>query len=176
VTWSVVSGHVDERTRELLTSCWVDVSNAGGAVGFPHPPVDHAQVRAATNALAARVAAGHAKLVVAADADGVCGWVVLDFNSFVVMRHGAWVRRRQSHPRRRGQGLGKELLRRLEEVARQEGLEFLRLTLRDGLGLDEFYGRLGWQQVGRVPGALRVAPGDDRDELHMVKPLHLNQA
>jgi hypothetical protein len=54
-------------------------------------------------------------------------------------------------------------------VAREEmGLEQLHLALRGGTGLERFYRRLGWQVVGSWPGALRVAPGDDRDEILMV--------
>jgi hypothetical protein len=30
---------------------------------------------------------------------------------------------------------------------------------------------LGYREVGRLPGALRVAPGDDRDEVLMWLPL-----
>ncbi len=40
------------------------------------------------------------------------------------------------------------------------------------LGLEDFYGRLGWAEIGRWPDALRLAPGDDRDEILMIlRPL-----
>ena len=35
-------------------------------------------------------------------------------------------------------------------------------------GLEDFYGRLGWKEIGRWPGALRLASDDDRDEVLMV--------
>ncbi|HCA87791.1 MAG TPA: hypothetical protein DEQ61_21410 [Streptomyces sp.] len=44
------------------------------------------------------------------------------------------------------------------------GLEQLHLAARAGVGLEAFYGRLGWKEVGRWLGALRLGPGDDRDE------------
>ena len=58
-------------------------------------------------------------------------------------------------------------------VARDEmGLEQLHLAAGGGAGLEEFYRRLGWTEVGRWPEALRLAPGDDRDEVLMIlKPL-----
>jgi hypothetical protein len=31
--------------------------------------------------------------------------------------------------------------------------------------VDAFYRGLGYVEVGRLPGAIRVAPGDDRDEI-----------
>ena len=56
----------------------------------------------------------------------------------------------------------------VRRVARNEmGLEQLHLAARDGVGLEDFYGRLGWKEVGRWPGALRFAQGDDRDEILM---------
>lgn len=45
------------------------------------------------------------------------------------------------------------------------------IGLRGGMGLEGFYERLGWEIVGRWPAALRLAPGDDRDEVLMVLPL-----
>jgi hypothetical protein len=48
------------------------------------------------------------------------------------------------------------------------GLEQLHLAVRGGTGLEHFYARLGWREIGRWPGALRLAPGDDRDEILMV--------
>jgi hypothetical protein len=35
-------------------------------------------------------------------------------------------------------------------------------------GWPRFYQRLGWEVTGRWPGALRLAPGDDRDEILMI--------
>ncbi|MFI0785662.1 hypothetical protein ACH4Q6_08715 [Streptomyces lydicus] len=42
---------------------------------------------------------------------------------------------------------------------------------REGLGLEDFYRRPGRTEVGRWPGALRLAPGDDRDEILMALDL-----
>jgi hypothetical protein len=36
------------------------------------------------------------------------------------------------------------------------------------MGLEHFYARLGWREIGRCPATLRLAPGDDRDEILMV--------
>ena len=41
------------------------------------------------------------------------------------------------------------------------------VTARAGTGVDGFYRGLGHAEVGRLPGAIRVAPGDDRDEIIM---------
>ena len=59
----------------------------------------------------------------------------------------------------------------LHALARDLGLEHLQLTVRDGHGTDGFYQRLGYVIVGTHPGAIRVAPGDDRDEIMMIARL-----
>lgn len=57
----------------------------------------------------------------------------------------------------------------VRDIARDEmGLEQLHLAARGGVGLEDFYGRLGWKEIGRWPGALRLAPGGDRDEILMI--------
>jgi hypothetical protein len=54
----------------------------------------------------------------------------------------------------------------------QMGLEQLHLAARGCVRLEDFYRRLGWMEIGRWPDALRLAPGDDRDEVLMIlKPL-----
>lgn len=45
------------------------------------------------------------------------------------------------------------------------------LTVRGGTGTEAFYLAEGYRVVGRLPGALRLTDGDDRDELHLWKDL-----
>jgi hypothetical protein len=55
------------------------------------------------------------------------------------------------------------------QIARKEiGLEQLHLAVWGGMGLERFYARLGWREIGRWPGALRLAPDDHRDEVLMI--------
>jgi GNAT superfamily N-acetyltransferase len=69
-------------------------------------------------------------------------------------------------PGMQGRGYGAALLREAATVGRRLGWEALHLTVRDGTGVERFYQAHGYREVGRLPGALRVAPGDDRDEAH----------
>ena len=48
------------------------------------------------------------------------------------------------------------------------GLEQLHLAARGGMGRERVYAKLGWREIGRGPGALRLAPADDRDEVLMI--------
>ena len=64
-------------------------------------------------------------------------------------------------------GIGGAGMSGLAVVARRLGAEALQVTVRGGTGTEAFCARLGYREVGRLPGALRVGPGDDRDEIIM---------
>ena len=161
---------VDETLRRDLLAMWTVVTNAGGAVGFV-PPVTQDDVAPTLDDLVRRVREGRA-LIVLLTVDGrVGGFAALLRASSPLRRHWATVLRVQVHPSLQGRGLGRVLMAGVHEVARADGLEFLHLGARDGAGVEGFYRRLGYQVVGRLPGAIRVAPGDDRDEIQLVRRL-----
>ena len=161
---------VDDDLRAALLDTWIDVTNAGGAVGFV-APVTPDVVAPVLDALVERVHAGSQTLCLLRVDGEVAGFAVLAMSASPLRRHWATVLRVQVHPGRQGQGLGRVLMTGVHEVARTRGLEFLHLTVRGGYGLEVFYERLGYRVFGRMPGAIRVAPGDDRDEVHLTCPL-----
>lgn len=167
--------HPDDCPPELtdrLVDCWVEVTNAGGAAGFPFPPVTADDVAPRLHDLRARLDPDSRRLLVAPGAGDVLGWLLLVRDPFRLVAHWGEVRHLQTRPAVRGRGLGVALMREAQRVARDEmALEQLRLTARDGLGLDAFYGRLGWQVVGRWPRALRLADGDRDEVLMALDPL-----
>lgn len=151
--------------REQLVELWTDVSNAGGAVGFV-PPVTPAQVGPVADKQLA--ALGPDRLLVGYEPGGRLAAVVFfEDMRFELMDHWRLLKRVMVHPDLQGRGYGADLLAEAERVARAWGLAGLRLTLRGGHGLEKFYGRSGYVEVGRAPGAIRVAPGDDRDDVTM---------
>lgn len=153
-----------------VAQCWLDVSNAGGAVGFPFPPVSKAAVAHRTRLLEQDIASGSVLLFVAERDGDVLGWVSMRLNRFSLTEHWATVERLQSRPEQRGMGIGKQLMQALSEHAHMIGLEHLRLVLRGGENLEAFYASLGWREIGRHPDALRLADGD-RDEVSMMLDL-----
>ena len=154
--------------RDALIGCWAEVSNAGGAVGFPFPPVRAADVAPALDAIVAELDPETSRLVMALDGDELVGWLVLRRDRFALISHWGMVHRVQSRPDRRGEGIGRALMGEARRVARDEmGLEQLRLAARAGMGLETFYERLGWKEIDRWLGALRLSPDDDRDEILM---------
>lgn len=161
---------VDDVLRKELLTCWTDVSNAGGAVGFV-PPVTEDDVAPVLADTIEAIENGRDVLALLTVDGETAGFAVLVGSSSPLRRHWATVVRVQVHPSRQGDGLGRVLMRGVHDVARDRGWEFLSLTVRGGTGTESFYQRLGYQEVGRVPGAIRVGPGDDRDEILLIRHL-----
>jgi GNAT superfamily N-acetyltransferase len=158
--------------REEILTLWADVSNAGGSVGFVAPvTVDEIRPELVRHFVA--MAEGRTRLLVGRDETGtVAATVFLAFNTHRLMLHWLWLYTVMIHPRHQGKGYGRDLLAAAEQAARGiDGIEAIRLTCRGGHGLERFYGSCGYKEVGRVPGAIRVAPGDDRDDILMLLPL-----
>ncbi|MFI6038778.1 GNAT family N-acetyltransferase [Streptomyces sp. NPDC051315] len=158
--------------RDGLLDLWTDVTNAGGAVGFV-PPVTREEIRPEVVRYLAQMAEGRTRLLVGHDGAGeVAATGFLTFNTHRLMTHWVWLYTVMVHPRHQGRGYGRDLLAAAADAARTfDGIEAIRLTCRGGLGLEHFYGSCGYKEVGRVPGAIRVAPGDERDDITLLLPL-----
>jgi GNAT superfamily N-acetyltransferase len=159
---------VDADLRNALTACWVQVTNAGGAVGFPFPPVDVAEVRSAIDDMCLSLHPDRAHLLVAAVDQHLAGWVTVVRNTARITAHWATIQRLQTATAFRGLGIGRALMSRARLLARDElGVDHLWLSVRGGMGLEAFYEQLGWTVTGRHPSALRLGPDDTRDEIFM---------
>ena len=152
--------------REQIVSLWLEVSNAGGAVGFV-PPVTRPEVWALAGKAFAGIDSGIDHLLVGYEGDSVVAMLIFIDQRFHLSDHWRTVKRVMVSPSSQGKGYGAELMREGERIARRMGWEGLHLTVRDGHGTEGFYTALGYKEVGRLPGTLRVAPGDDRDEILM---------
>ena len=159
----------DPALRQELTACWIAVTNAGGAAGFPFPPVDVGHVAPAVDALVAGLDPNRSRILLARIGGSLAGWVALSRDASPLIAHWGVVSHLQTQLAHRNEGIGSALMRRLREVARGEmRLEQLHLAVRGGMGLEAFYSRLGWRVIGRWPGKLRLAPDDTRDEILMI--------
>jgi GNAT superfamily N-acetyltransferase len=165
----------DPRLRAELLDTWVRVTDAGGAVGFV-APADRALVAETLDSALRRVGSGQDALGVlrrgadpGADpgAGRAVGMGILSASASPLRRHWRTVLRLMVDPDLQGQGAGRALIDGLHEMARGLELEFVCLAVRGGLGIEGFYAHLGYEQFGRNPHAIRVGPGDERDEIHM---------
>jgi len=163
---------VDPALRDGILDLWTDVSNAGGSVGFV-PPVTREEIRPELVKLFVGMAEGRTRLLVGRDERGeVAATAFFVFNAHRLMTHWVWLSTVMVHPRHQGKGHGRDLLAAAADAARTfDGIDAIRLGCRGGSGLERFYGSCDYTEVGRVPGAIRVAPGDDRDDITMLLPL-----
>ncbi|WP_344117214.1 GNAT family N-acetyltransferase [Streptomyces blastmyceticus] len=156
--------------REELLRLWVDVTRAGGSVGFV-PPVTADEVRPVADALTGDVAGGRARMLGVYDEGRLAGTTFFRLNANPLMHHWCTLVTVMIHPSLQGGGRGRQMLGEAVEMARDLGFEALRLEARGGMGLENFYAGCGFKEVGRVPAGIRVAAGDDRDDITMWRPL-----
>lgn len=170
--WLTTPATIDPIVQQQLLECWRDVSNAGGAVGFPFPPVTDEQVRSSLECMVRSLDEPANRLLLATVNDQLAGWLFLAGNSNELTAHWARVLRVQTALGFRKRGVGRALMTEVARSAAEDlSLDQLHLELRSGMGLEGFYKSCGWQEIGRWPAALRW-PGGDRDEVLMVLPLH----
>ena len=163
--------HLDDELKHRLVDIWLDVGNAGGSVGTPLPATRDDVLLLSDKAFSS-VEEGDDHLVVARRDGEPVGLAFLTHNPGSLFTHWAIVKRLQVHPTMQGHGIGSAMMREISRLAKDElGLEQLQLTVRGGTGTESFYERFGYRVVGRIPGAIRVQPGDDRDMIYMVAAL-----
>lgn len=160
----------DPALRADLLDLWVAVTDAGGSVGFVGP-APAGQIAETLDAALARVAAGADALGILDAGGNPVGMGFLVDRGSPLQQHWRTVLRLMVHPKHQGHGAGRLLLEGLHRHAAELGLEQLQLSIRGGEGLAPFYQRFGYRIVGSHPGAVRVAPGDDRDEVMLVTHL-----
>ncbi|MFF0344116.1 GNAT family N-acetyltransferase [Kribbella sp. NPDC004875] len=161
---------LDPGLRADLLDTWVAATNAGGAVGYTAPaPVG--KIAENLDGALGRVGAGLDVLGVLHTGERYAGMGMLVSRGSGLQAHWRTVLRVMVHPEYQGNGAGRMLMEGLRGSAVDLGLEQLQLTIRGGLGLENFYGPLGFRIVGTHPRAVRVAPDDYRDEIMLVMDL-----
>lgn len=162
----------DSATHDEVLDLWMRTNEAGGAVGFL-PGAPRERVEAALNASEERMADGSRVAVVQRSAaDGrLLGLAFIADAGGRLQAHERWVYTVMTEPSRRGRNLGRLLMAGTHRVAREAGVEILTLGVRSGSGLSRFYAGSGYTESGRVLGAIRVAPGDERDDITLTRRL-----
>lgn len=166
----VLDPDMDEDTEAELLTIWVDVTNGGGAVGFV-PPVSRDDIKEIATEAFERAMLGPDHLVVAYENGAPIGFCFLEQRPGPLFRHWAFIKRLQLRPDLQKKGYGGAILEKLHQIAAEMGLEQLHLTVRGETGTERFYERHGYEVRARIPGVIRVAPDDTRDELYLTKML-----
>jgi ribosomal protein S18 acetylase RimI-like enzyme len=149
-TWSVRRVHALEETQiDELATVLIDCVEGGASVSFMHP-LSHERAVAFWRRVARGVAAGERALIVAEDAQGLCGTVQLVLDQPENQPHRAELSKMLVHRRARRRGLGAALMRAAEAAARDCSKTLLVLDTANDEA-ERLYERLGWTRVGMIP-------------------------
>ena len=149
--WSLRRLHtLDDAQIDELADVLIDCVEGGASVSFMHPLTRDRAV-AFWRRVAQGVAAGQRALLVAEDAQGLCGTVQLVFDMPENQPHRADLAKMLVCRRARRQGIGAALMRAAEDAARQSGKTLLVLDAVTGGDAARLYECLGWVRVGDIP-------------------------
>ena len=149
---------VDDRAFAGLRDLLIDCVEGGASVSFMLP-LTRERAERFWRTVADDVAAGRRALLVAEDAQGVCGTVQLVLDLPENQPHRADLCKMLVHRRARRQGLGEALMRAAEAMARDCGKTLLVLDADTQGAAARLYARLGWVRVGDIPNYALMPDG-----------------
>jgi len=141
---------LDEPAIAELGEVLIDCVAGGASVSFMHP-LSRERAAQFWSDIARSTAAGERALLVARDAQGVCGTVQLVLRQPENQPHRADLSKLLVHRRARRAGVGAALVLAAERTALACGKSLLVLDTASG-DAERLYERLGWQRVGVIPG------------------------
>jgi GNAT superfamily N-acetyltransferase len=141
---------VDDAQIEQLADVLIDCVEGGATVSFVLP-FTRDRALAFWRKVADDVAAAKRALLIAEDAQGICGTVQLVLEQPENQPHRADLAKMLVHRRARRQGLGAALMKAAEGMARDCGKTLLVLDAVTGGDATRLYERLGWVRVGDIP-------------------------
>ncbi len=155
---------------DALATVLHETVDAGASVGYlwPFTPAD---ARAAFAGWAAEVDAGR-RVLLAAFADGeLVGTVQVILALMPNQPHRGEIAKLQVRPAARGRGVAQRLMEHAEAEARAAGKTLLVLDTVTGSPADRLYRRLGWTELGTVPGFALYPDGRPCDATFFWKEL-----
>ena len=135
-----------------------DTVASGASVGFL-PPLSTEDAQHYWKSVFEEVAQGTCVLLVANDAERIIGSVQLALATKPNARHRAEVQKLFVLSDQRRQGIGRALMDRIEQVAREHERTLLVLDTRQGDNAERLYRALGYCEVGIIPAYAQNADG-----------------
>lgn len=142
--------HIEASQIESLADVLLDCVEGDASVSFMHP-LSRERAVAFWQKVANGVEAQQRALLVAEDAQGICGTVQLIFDLPENQPHRADVAKMLVHRRMRRQGVGAALMLAAEATAKDCGKSLLVLDAVTDGDASRLYARLGWMRVGDIP-------------------------
>ncbi|PFK43305.1 GNAT family N-acetyltransferase [Bacillus cereus] len=146
----LIEDHLNELS-ELL----IKVVEDGASIGFL-PPIGKVDAENYwETALSPEVI-----LLVATCNNQIAGSVQLQLSTKQNGSHRAEIAKLMTHPDYRRNGIGRLLMQKAEEIAKQKGRSLLVLDTREGDPSNKLYTSLGYIQAGRIPNYAKSANGE----------------
>jgi ribosomal protein S18 acetylase RimI-like enzyme len=145
-----IGEHIDELS-ELL----IQVVEDGASIGFLPPLKLSDATKYWENVLTPEVI-----LFVAKINNQIVGSVQLHLCTKQNGGHRAEIAKLMTHPNYRRNGIGRSLMQKAEERAKQEGRSLLVLDTREGDPSNHLYTSLGYIQAGRIPNYAKSTSGE----------------
>ncbi|WP_241254602.1 GNAT family N-acetyltransferase [Brevibacillus sp. SYP-B805] len=142
--------HIDQ-LAELL----VEVVEDGASIGFL-PPLKRSEAKQYWES----VLKPDVILWIAKINNQIVGSVQLHLCTRQNGRHRGEIAKLMTHPAYRRSGIGRALMQKAEERAKQEGLSLLVLDTREGDPSNRLYASIGFVEAGRIPNYARSANGE----------------
>ena len=149
--------------------------NGGAALGFL-PPLTHDESRDYWLSLSPELHAGSRLLLAAFTGGRLVGSGQLRIPPWTNGRHRVEIEKVFVAPAMRGRGVGRSLMAALHDTARQRGRSLVLLNARRGGPAEGFYKRLGYREVGVVPGFSAGPAGERYDNVSFYQELPYEDA
>ena len=162
---------LDDALIEGLADVLIDCVEGGASVSFMLP-LPRSRALEFWRRVARGVTVGERALLVAEDAEGVCGTVQLVLEQPENQPHRADLSKMLVHRRARRRGLGAALMRAAETTARECGKSLLVLDTVTGGDAERLYEQLDWVRVGVIPGYALMPRGERCDTTVFYRDLH----
>ena len=147
------------RKADDLIELLQDAVASGASVGFL-PPLNREDASAYWRAIFHEIDTGKRLVLGAIDDDRLVGSAQLELASKPNALHRAEVQRVLVHRSARRQGIAEQMMRSLEQLARERGRTLLVLDTREGDPSELLYQKLGYTVAGVIPGYARSATGE----------------
>jgi GNAT superfamily N-acetyltransferase len=161
---------VAEADLKALAQLLVDAVDSGAAVSFLAP----LSIEQAENWWRKTLAESDARAIflVARDGDGIVGTVQLHPAWAPNQPHRADIVKLIVHRRSQRTGLGTQLMRAIEDLARTAGFNLLTLDAKRGAAAEKLYRRIGWIEAGTIPRYAFNSDGSMHDAVMFYKELN----
>ena len=153
-----------------LADLLCDAVDSGASIGFL-PPVLRNEANSYWESVEQAMRNGSRVLIVASDASGIVGAVQLGLEIRANGNHRAEVMKLMVRSSSRGHGLGRQLMKQAEAVARGLGRTLLVLDTRRGDAAEQLYTKLGYERAGVIPRYARSASGELHDTVFMYREI-----